>query len=100
MPEAEQPKQRPSPWTVTSAKIVRLALVHYVDHEGMEHTQLAVIGDNNVLLGSGHEFGLSGARRDPAGNATNWLRDGILKLLEGAQDKPKTAPSEETTKEI
>lgn len=70
--------QPPSPRTVTSVKVVKLALVSYIDNDGLEHTQLAVLGDNTVLLGSGKEFNLSGLRTEPSGVATGWLRDGVL----------------------
>jgi hypothetical protein len=39
-----------APRTVLSAKIVELAIVSYTDVEGMERTQLCVIGDKTVLM--------------------------------------------------
>ena len=55
-----------------------LALVSYVDQNGNEVTQFAIVGDNTVVLIDRKEMGIAGQERTPSGFATGWLRDGIL----------------------
>jgi hypothetical protein len=74
MAEAERPR---TPKTLLSAKRVDLRILNYNDADGREHTQLAVIGDNNVLLLDGKATGLD--PRDGAKLAERWLKDQIDK---------------------
>lgn len=76
---SEQPSQNP-PRTVTAAKIVKLALVTYTDEYGVEVTQPAMVGDNTVVLLDATTFGF-GRVRTPQGPASEWVRTGVLKVL-------------------
>ncbi len=76
------PKSVPTdrtPNRVLAVKEVTLALVTYIDNEGTQQTQLAVVGDNSVHLLSGKNLGISETRAQ--GKATDWLVDGIFKKL-------------------
>lgn len=68
------------PNTVLDAKIVRLALVSYMDESNQQVTCLAVIGDNNVHLLEGRSMGIS-KHTTRQGPASDWLRDGIFEKL-------------------
>jgi hypothetical protein len=68
------------PRTVISAKKVEMALIEYKDNDGIVKTQLAVIGDQSVLLADGRSFGLT-VKADPTGVGSKWLRDGVFKVL-------------------
>jgi hypothetical protein len=69
-----------APRTVLSAKIVELAIVSYTDVEGMERTQLCVIGDKTVLMLDSKGLGISN-RAEPSGVAAPWLRDALFKMM-------------------
>lgn len=68
------------PQTVASAKEVSLAIVTYADEYGVQQTQLAVVGENNVHMLEGRSMGFS-KNTTPQGQAKEWLRDGIFKAL-------------------
>lgn len=74
-----QPNQT-EPRTVQGAKIVELALVTFTDETNSQHTQLAIIGDNNVHLLEGRSSGFS-KNTTPQGNASEWLKNAIFKAL-------------------
>ena len=65
------------PRTVLSAKTVELAIVSYTDVEGLERTQLCVIGDKTVLMLDSKGLGISN-RGEPSGVAAPWLRDALF----------------------
>ena len=79
-----------APRTVLSAKIVEVAIVSYTDVEGMEQTQLCVVGDKTVLMLDSKGLGIS-QRGEPSGVAAPWLRDSLFKMMgrtvEGADAK-------------
>lgn len=64
--------------TVLSVRPVHWALVEYADPQGQKYQQLALLGVNNVVLFDNREIGF-GAERTPAGFASPWLRDDVLK---------------------
>ena len=66
-----------APRTVLSAKTVELAIVSYTDVEGMERTQLCVVGDKTVLMLDSKGLGISN-RGEPSGVAAPWLRDALF----------------------
>lgn len=68
------------PRTVQSAKLVDLAIVSYTDNEGMQHSQLFVVGDKTLIMLDGRSLGYS-TRPEPAGIAARWLRDAVLQSL-------------------
>ena len=68
------------PMKVLGAKRVELALVTYTDETNTQHTQLAVIGDNNVHLLEGRTLGFA-KNTTPQGNASDWLKKGIFEKL-------------------
>lgn len=68
------------PRKVIAAKRVDLALVTYTDETNTQQVQLAVVGDNNVHLLEGRAMGLSRSTT-PQGNASEWLKNGILEKL-------------------
>lgn len=68
------------PQTVASAKEVSLAIVTYADEYGVQQTQLAVVGDNNVHMLEGRAMGFS-KNTTPQGQAKEWLKNGIFKAL-------------------
>jgi hypothetical protein len=76
----QQTEEKLQPRTVLSAAKVDLALVSYVDQNGELVTQFAIIGNHNVVLLDSKEIGV-GQERKPAGTATGWLKDGILKAM-------------------
>ena len=67
--------------TVQGAKHVDLALVTYTDESNTQHTQLAIVGDNNVHLIEGRALGFS-KNTTPQGVASEWLRKLIFEKLE------------------
>ena len=74
------PREMTEPRKVLAAKRVELALVTYTDETNTQHTQLAVIGDNNVQLLEGRMMGLT-KNTTPQGTASEWLRKGIFEKL-------------------
>jgi len=68
------------PRKVLGAKRVEIALVTYTDETNTQHTQLAIIGDNNVHLLEGRALGFS-KNTTPQGNASEWLKNGIFEKL-------------------
>jgi len=70
------------PRKVYGAKRVELALVTYTDDSNVQHTQLAVVGDNNVHLLEGRSMGFS-KNTTPFGTASEWLKKGIFEKLAG-----------------
>ena len=72
--ESNQPRK------VLAVKRVEIALVTYTDDSNIQQTQLAVIGENNVHLLEGRGMGFS-KNSTPQGNASAWLRDGIMAAL-------------------
>lgn len=67
------------PKTVVEAKLISIALVKYVDVEGVEQVQLALVGDNTVHLLNSKALGISDAQSQ--GPAATWLKDGVFTLL-------------------
>lgn len=65
--------------SVTAVKEVSLVLVSYVDKDGKEITQLAVVGDRNVNLLNNDKLGFG--KETPQGPAVHWIKDGVLKLM-------------------
>lgn len=63
-----------------AAKPVELALVTYTDESNTQHTQLAIIGENNVHLIEGRSMGFS-KNSTPQGSASEWLRKAIFEKL-------------------
>ena len=49
-PTNKQMSAKFGPKTVVEAKLISIALVKYVDVEGVEQVQLALVGDNTVHL--------------------------------------------------
>jgi hypothetical protein len=76
----QQAQQEDGPRTVLGAKKVELALVTYLDEFNVQQVQLAVVGENNVHLIEGRQFGLT-KNTTPQGSASEWLREGIFKAL-------------------
>lgn len=74
------PKERPAPRTVQGAKPVDIVLLTYTDDRGMQHTQLAAVGDNQVHLINGRTLGFSKSDT-PQGQANPWLRDAVFEKL-------------------
>lgn len=68
------------PRTVLGAKLVKLALVTYLDERGEQQTQLAIVGENNVHLLESRQFGISRST-NPQGVATEWLSNGVFEKL-------------------
>lgn len=81
-----QKPQETEPRTVLGAKRVDLALVTYTDETNTQHTQLAIIGDNNVHLLEGRNLGFS-KNTTPQGTASEWLRKGIFEKLNSKNGK-------------
>jgi hypothetical protein len=75
----QRPSERPLPKSVQAVKLVDLALVSYTDDSGLQHVQLAIIGDNNVNLISGRMLGLSDTATQ--GLASDWLKKAIFEKL-------------------
>ena len=65
--------------SVKAAKFVNIAVVQWTDDEGLEHSQIAIVGDNNVNLLSGKVTGFGVSTKQ--GPASPMLRDAILKKL-------------------
>lgn len=78
--------QMTEPRKVLGAKRVELALVTYTDESNTRHTQLAIIGDNNVHLLEGRTLGFS-KNTTPQGNASEWLKKGIFEALAPSTEK-------------
>ena len=76
----DQEKSRPAPRTVLAAKGVDLALITYVDEQGTQFTQLAVVGDQHIHLLDAKPMGF-GKVTAPQGVANAWLRDGVFAKL-------------------
>ena len=76
----DQEQSRAAPRTVLAAKGVDLALITYVDEQGTQITQLAVVGDNRVHVLDGKPMGFSKVTT-PQGLANDWLRDGVFSKL-------------------
>ena len=76
------------PRKVLGAKVVELALVTYTDETNTQHTQLAVIGDNNVHLIEGRALGFS-KNTTPQGTASEWLKKGIFEKLRPNEEKKR-----------
>jgi hypothetical protein len=74
------------PRTVISAKRVELALIEYKDNDGVDKTQLAVVGDHTCVLVDGRPFGLS-TKAEHIGVGSKWLRDGVFTILGKALPK-------------
>jgi len=58
---------------VKAAKFVNVAMVQWIDDDGVEHVSLAVVGDNNVQLINPQVVGMAGS----------WLKTGIFEKLKG-----------------
>jgi hypothetical protein len=69
---------------VIDAKVVKLALVSFMDEQNQQVTALAVIGDNNVHMLESRSLGIS-RQTTPQGVASTWLRDGIFAKLSGTE---------------
>lgn len=76
----QQTSERPLPKSVQAAKVVELALITYTDENGIQQSQLGVIGDNNVHLISGRLLGFSDTTTSQ-GQATEWLRNAVFEKL-------------------
>jgi len=76
----DQEQSRTAPRTVLAAKGVDLALITYIDEQGTQFTQLAVVGDNLVHVLDGKPMGFSRVTT-PQGVANAWLRDGVFEKL-------------------
>lgn len=76
-----------NPRTVQGAKRVELALVTYTDDSNVQHTQLAIVGENNIHLLEGRASGFS-KNTTPQGNASDWLKKGIFEKLAEGLKKP------------
>jgi hypothetical protein len=76
----DQEQSRAAPRSVLAAKGVDLALITYVDEQGTQITQLAVVGDNRVHVLDGKPMGFSKVTT-PQGLANDWLRDGVFAKL-------------------
>ena len=59
---------------------VQLVLISYADERGMDVTQLALVGDNNVHLLESRSLGLNNGQT-PQGRASKWLADGVFKKM-------------------
>lgn len=68
------------PRTVLSAKVVDLVLVKYTDENNQQQVQLGVVGDNTIHLLESRQLGVSRGTT-PQGVASQWLKDGVFKLL-------------------
>lgn len=81
-PQPAQPgnSQQDSPRTVLVAQPVELAFVTYVDENNQRVTSLAVVGTEHVHMLEGRTMGFS-KNTTRQGPASDWLRDGIFKLL-------------------
>lgn len=77
-PQTEAPL--PEPKTVVSAKFVDLVLLSYTTSEGKLVTQLAIKGDNTLMLLDSRPFGIS---KDPTPQqpAPAWLKNGVFEKL-------------------
>lgn len=73
-------KPRGEARTVVAAKPVELVMVSYYDEYGVGHTQLAVVGDNNVHLLDGKATGFS-QTATPHGLGSDWLTKGVFSTL-------------------
>jgi hypothetical protein len=86
--EAPKPQQQPPPLgsiqggprTVLDAKVVRLALVSYMDENNQQQTALAIVGDKNVHMLESRNLGIS-KYSTPQGPASEWLRNGVFEKL-------------------
>lgn len=65
------PSSLQSPRKVKAAKFVNLAMVQWIDDDGVSHTSFAVVGDNNIQLIDPKVVGLAGP----------WLKDEIFAKL-------------------
>ena len=94
MPDVYQNKKDLPPSTLQSVKGVDIALVSYTDQNGQQINQFAVVGDNSVLLLDNRSFA-GGTERTPAGFATGWLKDQVLKAFhQETKAKPTIAELE------
>jgi hypothetical protein len=75
----QNPSERTLPRSVQAVKLVDLALVSYTDDSGLQHVQLAIVGDNNVNLISGRLLGISDTTNQ--GPASDWLKKAIFEKL-------------------
>ena len=73
-PEVMAPNQPNKLLSVTKAD---LAFVVYTGPAGEEIRQLAIVGQNTVILLNHRQLGI-GEISTPSGLATSWLKDGIL----------------------
>jgi hypothetical protein len=62
-----------SPRRVKAAKFVNLAMVEWVDDDGVSHTSFAAVGDNNIQLIDPKVVGLAGP----------WLKSEVFAKLKG-----------------
>lgn len=72
--------QQRMPRTVTAAKVVDLVLVTYQDEYNQQQVQLGVMGENTIHLLESRQLGVSKSTT-PQGVASQWLRDGVFKML-------------------
>ena len=76
-------REQTAPRTVQAAKFVELAIVTFSDDTNVQHTTLAVVGENHIHLLEGRELGYC-PHTTPKGNASAWLTKAIKeKLAEG-----------------
>lgn len=86
-PEPEAKKEKLlAPKTVAAVKLVNMALVSYINENGEEITQLALIGDEKVQLLNNQDFNL-GTVKTSKGPANDWLVRGIMEKLGRAKKK-------------
>lgn len=85
------------PRKVLGAKRVELALVTYTDDSNVQHTQLAVVGENTIHLLEGRSMGFSKSTT-PFGTASDWLKKGIFEKLSPIEGDLPEAPTVEEIK--
>lgn len=74
--------EAPTENALLGAKKVDLALVSYLDSQGVTQTQLAVVGENKVHLLEARGMGMS-KNTTPQGLAQPWLAEAIIEALKG-----------------
>lgn len=80
------------PKTLLDAAEGKFYLIKYVDDRGQEITQPVLVGQKNVILLNGPDFGL-GKVQTPVGQANPWLRDQVLVKVNGGTDEEVEAAS-------
>lgn len=84
--EAAKQKMNHPPKTVVVVKKVELTMVTYVDANGQQISQLALVGDSHVQLLNNVDFGF-GEARTSKGPANDWLVRGVMEKLGRTKNK-------------